>query len=67
MTTTQVKALRDLHDATSTQAFDAEPSMTAAEMALQSHSLDRAGDVAILPNGQRWVWRSNRNMWVRIP
>ena len=61
MTNTQVTALRNFHTATKT----AITSLSAREMALLSHNLSKTGDVATLPNGDRYDWSNATSAWVR--
>jgi hypothetical protein len=61
MTTATLKAFRDLHEATTT----APRTMTAREMALTGHNLNRAGDRATLTaTGDVYYWINSRQMWV---
>jgi len=61
MTTAQINAVRNLWEtATST-----EQTMTAREMALTSHNLNRTGSKATTEDGAVWVWDARREVWGR--
>lgn len=62
MNNTQLIGMRQMHE-TMTGATKQE--MTAVEMALTSHRLNRTGNVATLRDGTRFVWDTHANKWVR--
>ncbi len=39
--------------------------LTAKEMALRPHSLDRAGNMATCPDGSKWIWDDRFNHWAK--
>lgn len=49
-----------IHESLNTPVIE---TLTAREMALLSHNLDRTGDVATLPNGDVYIWTVDR--WSR--
>jgi hypothetical protein len=61
MTTTQVNAMRNMWEAVTSQG----QSMTAREMALTSHNLNRTGSRATTNDGAVWTWDSSRELWVK--
>jgi phosphoribosyl-AMP cyclohydrolase len=61
MTTAQLNAMRTLAESMSRP----EQTMTAREMALTSHNLDRTGDKATLKTGEVYYWNTSREVWVR--
>lgn len=62
MTTTQTTAIR-----TQWQDVTAEAkTMTAREMALTPHNLNKAGTIATLTNGQKFVWNEAAVAWVQF-
>lgn len=62
MTAAQMKAMRDLHETTTRT----EQTMTAREMALTAHNLDRTGDKATtIGTGEVWYWDVRRDVWAR--
>jgi hypothetical protein len=60
MTTAQLVAFRGLHET----LFAIERTMTAREMALVSHDLDRTGNRATTAAGEVWHWDNRRGLWV---
>ena len=61
MTTTQINAMRNLWETTGTT----EVTMTAREMALTSHDLNRTGSKATTSDGATWTWDARREVWGR--
>jgi hypothetical protein len=61
MTVSQLVALRSLHEA----LFRIERTMTAREMAMVPHDLDRTGNRATTRTGEVWCWDERRGMWGR--
>ena len=61
MTTATLTAIRNIAETMNTAAR----TMTAREMALTSHKLDRTGDKATTKDGQVWFWSNARELWVR--
>ncbi len=60
MTNAALQAIRMIHESLNTPVIE---TLTAREMALLSHNLDRTGDVATLPNGDVYIWTVDR--WSR--
>lgn len=63
MNAAQLTGIRQMHEDT-TSVLKHKP-MTTREMALSDHRLSRDGMMAIMPNGQKWVWDTRFEHWVR--
>jgi hypothetical protein len=60
MNNTQLIGMRMIYD-----AMHMSETMTAREMALASHNLNRNGDIATMANGRKFAWSIVLEMWVR--
>lgn len=62
MNTATIQGFRKL----ATVMAQPERTRTAHEMALISHNLRKAGDIALEPSGQAWGWSELRKLWVAL-
>lgn len=62
MNNAQVIGMRQMNE----MASLASETKTAREMALEPHSLNRAGDIARQAGGKLFRWDEKRGLWVRF-
>lgn len=59
MTNAALKGIRQMHEDTKVVSR----TMTAKEMALTSHNLNRDGSMAVTADGRKWVWDARFSHW----
>ncbi len=62
MNNAQLTGMRQMHEDTKSVV---KRTLTAKEMALRPHSLDRAGNMATCPDGSKWIWDDRFNHWAK--